>query len=457
MSLSLVNSTNVPLLDGDSFIGSSYDNILDFVQITISIKCDTGYNLTYIYSQNKVDIDYQTTQTITAQSDTQFYNVVVKDRYFKLQIDATDGDMSVLNVQTIYKTSTTYSVSSGPGSNVNIIGPIDNITKYVQVTVPDGITVSGSVSVSGSVNVDNFPTTQAVSGAVDVNNFPTTQAVSGSVNVDNFPTTQAVSGAVDVNNFPTTQAVSGSVNVDNFPTTQAVSGAVDVNNFPTTQAVSGSVNVDNFPTTQAISGAVDVNNFPTTQAISGAVDVNNFPTTQAVSGSVNVDNFPTTQAVSGAVDVNNFPTTQAVSGSVDVGNFPATQAVSGSVDVGNFPATQAVSNTDITTIANALSNQRITSTVWNNVSVVQNGQSNVISPGTSTYCNTTLSCYGTSSQNAIIAVQFSNNGTTFYTTQYQYTLTAGNFGFSIPCSAYHIRLILLSAVTSTITAYIDIC
>ena len=92
-----------------------------------------------------------------------------------------------------------------------------------------------------------------------------------------------------------------------------------------------------------------------------------------------------------------------------------------------------------------------------NTSVVQNGTSNIISPGTSTYNNTVLSCYGTSSQNAIIAVQFSNNGTTFYTTQYQYTLTAGNFGFSIPCSAYHIRLILLSAVTSTITAYIDIC
>ena len=63
MSLSIVNSTNVPLLDDDVFLGSAYDNIVDFAQITISIKCDTGYILTYIYSQNKVDIDLQFNST----------------------------------------------------------------------------------------------------------------------------------------------------------------------------------------------------------------------------------------------------------------------------------------------------------------------------------------------------------------------------------------------------------
>jgi hypothetical protein len=386
MSLSIVNSTNVPLLEDEVFTGSNYDNILDFAQITISIKCDTGYVLTYIYSQNKVDIDYQNSQTITVQADTQFYNVTVKDRYFKLQITANDGDMTILNVQTIYKTSTTYAVSSGPGSNVTIIDPVD-VSGYVQVTVPDGVVVSGSV------------TTDISGQTVDISGQ--TVDISGQT-VDISGQTVDISGQSVV--------VSGTVSTDISGQTVDISGQSVV--------VSGTVSTD-------ISGQ--------TVDISGQSVV--------VSGTVSTDISGQTVDISGQSVV--------VSGTVSTDISGQTVDISGQ--------TVVVSSTDITAIANALSNQRITATVWNNVSVVQNGTSNIISPGTSTYNNTVLSCYGTSSQNATIAVQFSNNGTTFYTTQYQYTLTAGNFGFSIPCSAYHVRLILLSAVTSTITAYIDIC
>jgi hypothetical protein len=206
-----------------------------------------------------------------------------------------------------------------------------------------------------------------------------------------------------------------------------------------------------------VSGSVNVDNFPASQVISGSVNVDNFPASQVISGSVNVDNFPASQVISGSVNVDNFPASQVISGSVNVDNFPASQVISGSVNVDNFPTTQAISNDDIGTIATSLNNQRKNVVAWNNVSVVQNGVSNVISPGTSTYCNTTLSCYGTSSQNATIAVQFSQDNITYYTTQYQYTVTAGDFGFSITCSAYNIRLILLSATTSAISAFIDIC
>jgi len=153
MSLSLNNSTIVPLLNGDYFVGQQYDNILDFVEINISIKCDTGYDLTYIYSQDKLTVDYQTTQSISAQADTQFYKLTVKDRYFKLRIDATDGDMTVLNVQTIYKTSTTFTVSSGPGSNVTIIDPVDgdgNVKVSVQ-NLPSG----GSVQIANGFITTN--------------------------------------------------------------------------------------------------------------------------------------------------------------------------------------------------------------------------------------------------------------------------------------------------------------
>ena len=145
MSLSLNNSTIVPLLSGNTFLGQTYDNILDFAEINIAIKCDTGYDLTFIYSQDKLSIDYQTTQSITSQLETQFYKIAVNDRYFKLKIQATDGDMSVLNVQTIYKSNTTFNNSgSGPTSNVAITSPLNG---------------DGSVDVA----VSNFPATQAVS------------------------------------------------------------------------------------------------------------------------------------------------------------------------------------------------------------------------------------------------------------------------------------------------------
>lgn len=127
MSLSLNNSTIVPLLSGEIFLGKEYDNILDYAEINIAIKCDVGYTLTYIYSQDKLSVDYETSQIIGAQLDTNFYKLTVKDRYFKLKIEATDGDMTVLNVQTIYKSVTTFSTSgSTPTTDVTIISPLED-------------------------------------------------------------------------------------------------------------------------------------------------------------------------------------------------------------------------------------------------------------------------------------------------------------------------------------------
>jgi hypothetical protein len=116
-----------------------------------------------------------------------------------------------------------------------------------------------------------------------------------------------------------------------------------------------------------------------------------------------------------------------------------------------------IGNTVDTDVFSLLNNQRLTAHVWQDVQVAQNETSSAITPGTSTYCNTVLSCYGSSTEDAVIAVQFSDDATTFYTTQYQYTLSAGDFGFSIACSAASIRLKLLSPTTTTLIAYINIC
>ena len=116
-----------------------------------------------------------------------------------------------------------------------------------------------------------------------------------------------------------------------------------------------------------------------------------------------------------------------------------------------------VSGSVSTDVFSLLNNQRLTAHVWQGVQVAQNETSSAITPSLSSYCNTVLSCYGSSTEDAVIAVQFSNDATTFYTTQYQYTLSAGDFGFSIPFSASSIRLKLLSATTTTLIAFIDIC
>jgi hypothetical protein len=146
MSLSLYNSTIVSLESDDIFLGQEYDNILDFVEINISVKCDTGFSITYIYSQDKLTVDYETTQAITASVDTHFFTVPVKNRYFKLRIEATDGNMSVLNVQTIYKTSITYDPpNDAPATAVDVMNfptgfDCNNLTDL------SGVNVSANIS-----------------------------------------------------------------------------------------------------------------------------------------------------------------------------------------------------------------------------------------------------------------------------------------------------------------------
>jgi hypothetical protein len=108
MSLSIYNSTNIPLQSGDSFVGSYFDNVIDFSQINISISCDTGYELTYYFSQDKINTNYTESQTIAYSPTTQFFKVPPLQRYFKIGITAIGGNMTLLNIQTIYKSNITY-------------------------------------------------------------------------------------------------------------------------------------------------------------------------------------------------------------------------------------------------------------------------------------------------------------------------------------------------------------
>ena len=65
-----------------------------------------------------------------------------------------------------------------------------------------------------------------------------------------------------------------------------------------------------------------------------------------------------------------------------------------------------------------------------------------------------LTIYGNSTATATLTLEMSNDGTTYYQSQYNIASTGGDFGFALECSAYYVRLIASSIVTtSTISAF----
>jgi hypothetical protein len=114
MSLSIYNSfVNLDLSNNQVKIGG-FENILDFSEIDVSVSYNVSgvisYTLYYQYSQDKINVDYESTQVVTNQTETKFFKIECKQRYFKLKIVA-NSDVN-LNIQTVYKNTPTYSVIS---------------------------------------------------------------------------------------------------------------------------------------------------------------------------------------------------------------------------------------------------------------------------------------------------------------------------------------------------------
>ena len=100
-------------------------------------------------------------------------------------------------------------------------------------------------------------------------------------------------------------------------------------------------------------------------------------------------------------------------------------------------------------------NSRKSDEVWGGSSVVTGGVSAVSDLTGSNRQN--LSVYGSSSVTCDLALEFSVNGVTFYTTQYSVSVTGGQtFGYTIPCSASYVRLKRTDAgATSVVTAVVE--
>lgn len=441
MSLSLNNSTIVPLLSGEVFLGKTYDNILDFAEINIAIKCDVGYTLTYIYSQDKLSVDYETSQAIVAQIDTQFYKLPVNDRYFKLQIEASDGDMSVLNVQTIYKSVPTFNDSgSGPTSNVAITAPLNG----------DGsVKVGGSLTLGGSVDANITNT----SLDVVVNNFPATQDVNitntsvpvSNTNLDNIQFDSQDNLKVIVENAQL------HTYVDNLPSVQDVNitnSYINVGNFPNSQ----NVNLSNITT----NATLNVSDSSTHSYLSTAVsDLNKLTFDSQNNLNVNLNNLNSNFIDSGnnnglKVAIQN--SSLAVSGSVSVSNFPATQAVSnGSLASMSF-------NTNRLNVLDSDANTKLTN-IYNILN--SSGQAQMMNGNISTAIQlpNVKSCtfYGNVSGATVLTLKFSPNGTDFYNSQYSVNMTgAGDFGFVIDglCAKW---IMFNNSNSVSAVAFVDYC
>ena len=98
------------------------------------------------------------------------------------------------------------------------------------------------------------------------------------------------------------------------------------------------------------------------------------------------------------------------------------------------------------------------STLWNNVSITNDNVSNICNLSVITPSNLTF--YGTLDKVGSLTVQFSNDGITFFNSQYVYTLTTlGDFGFNVTCCPQYVRLkvSINPAETGNITAILNYC
>ncbi len=105
-------------------------------------------------------------------------------------------------------------------------------------------------------------------------------------------------------------------------------------------------------------------------------------------------------------------------------------------------------NSSVTAISTTL-NMKETAFFWNASSVLATGLSSIISSGT--HPTRSLSVFGNTSAQTTITLQISADGSNFYDTQ-SVIIANGNFGYSLTCPFYSIRLKSSDAAIITASA-----
>jgi len=202
--------------------------------------------------------------------------------------------------------------------------------------------------------------------------------------------------------------------------------------------VGGSVDVGNFPTTQ------DVNVTNASVVVSGSVDVGNFPVTQDVNVTntgFNCNNLPLSIVGGGVIitATDDIP----VGGTILILSYGELQAINTNTSVTNtkIDATNTkldTTNTNLTNTYNLL-NTKGSSVLFNNVSSGVNGVSSAVNLSNIKISNMTF--MGKSSGATLFTIQFSNDGVTYYDSQYSYNFSgAGSFGFNISGCPNYLRM-----------------
>jgi hypothetical protein len=138
-------------------------------------------------------------------------------------------------------------------------------------------------------------------------------------------------------------------------------------------------------------------------------------------------------------------------GIVEVSNFP--KDIDGNLKVNVQNTSLAVTNTDITNIYNIV-NSRGNGTLWSGSATGAGGLSLAVDLTLKNIKNITF--IGNCNGGTLLTVQFSNDGTTFYDSQYSFTLSAsGDVGFSLACCPNHVRVKSSNNVTASL--FVNYC
>jgi hypothetical protein len=139
------------------------------------------------------------------------------------------------------------------------------------------------------------------------------------------------------------------------------------------------------------------------------------------------------------------------SGTVTVANFP--KDGDGNLKVAVQNTSLAVTNADLTNIYNIV-NSRGTGVLWSGSATGAGGVSLAVDLSNKNIKNITFmgNCNGAT----LLTVQFSSDGTTYYDSQYAFTLSAaGDVGFSLACCPNYVRVKSSNNVTASL--YINYC
>lgn len=141
----------------------------------------------------------------------------------------------------------------------------------------------------------------------------------------------------------------------------------------------------------------------------------------------------------------------AIAGDVAVNNIP--KDMNGDLMVAVQNTSLAVTNADITNIYNIV-NSRGSGVLWSGSATGAGGVSLAVDLSLKNIKNITFMGYCNGA--TLLTVQFSNDGTTYYDSQYTYTLSAsGDVGFNLGCCPNYLRVKSSNNVTASL--FVNYC